>query len=162
MMKTIVGIAIGILLLWFFWRILSRPGNVVGAAADDEALNAAKSEARETVETFLSVLRSPQPNQTDLTVKKSFPLPENASEHLWINNLTYDGTLIHGHIANDPIHLESVKIGDKVSVSPKEVTDWKYLEHGKLVGGYTIRIFYDRMDNKQKKQFLDSLGFKIE
>jgi len=162
MVKIAIVLIVGFLLLWIIRRILSRPKNIVRAALDDETLNSAKSQARETVHLLLAALASPQTNQTDVTVKKEFQLPDKSSEHLWLNNLTYDGNLIHGEVANEPAHLESVNIGDKTSVSPKDISDWKFLEDNVLVGGYTIRVFYDRMDDKQKAQFLSEVDFNIE
>ena len=55
-----------------------------------------------------------------------------------------------------------MKIGDRHSVNPDEITDWSYVENGKLVGGYTIRVLFAEMSNDEKQQFEKQADFKIE
>ena len=57
---------------------------------------------------------------------------------------------------------EAVKFGQTVSVKLNEISDWKYLDDKRLIGGYTIRYFYDRMSQDEKKIFLQEAGFAIE
>lgn len=53
-------------------------------------------------------------------------------------------------------------MGQIVSVEPKEISDWLYIDHGKLVGGYTVRVHYNELSPEQKKKFDREADFKIE
>jgi uncharacterized protein YegJ (DUF2314 family) len=55
-----------------------------------------------------------------------------------------------------------VKAGDLVSVNPDEITDWVFVDNGKLAGGYTIRAHYNELSPEQKKQFDQLADFRIE
>ena len=54
-----------------------------------------------------------------------------------------------------------MKNGDSVSLNITEISDWKYQDGKKLVGGYTIRYFVDRMSPKEKAEFLKEAGFEL-
>ena len=54
-----------------------------------------------------------------------------------------------------------IKIGQKVSLNISEISDWKYIDGKKLVGGYTIRYFYERMSPKEREDFLKEAGFDL-
>lgn len=52
-------------------------------------------------------------------------------------------------------------MGDVVSVKISEICDWKYLNENKLIGGYTIRYFVNKMSPKEKESFLKEAGFEM-
>ena len=54
-----------------------------------------------------------------------------------------------------------LKLGQLVSVSPAEISDWVYVDNGKLVGGYTIRSHYNEMSSTKKKEFDRSVDFRM-
>jgi uncharacterized protein YegJ (DUF2314 family) len=46
-------------------------------------------------------------------------------------------------------------------VKPKEISDWLYIDNGKLVGGYTVRAHYNELSPQQKQEFDRDADFKI-
>jgi len=36
-------------------------------------------------------------------------------------------------------------MGDRVSVDPDEISDWAFVQSGRLIGGYTIRVLYSEL-----------------
>jgi uncharacterized protein YegJ (DUF2314 family) len=42
-----------------------------------------------------------------------------------------------------------------------EISDWKFIDGKRLVGGYTIRYFYERMSPKEREDFLKEAGFDL-
>ncbi len=81
---------------------------------------------------------------------------------MWLNDVTYDGKKFHGVVNNDPNLVKNVKIGDKASVEPGKISDWMYIENGKLVGGYSVRVLRDGLSPAEKAEFDRSVPFKIE
>ena len=51
--------------------------------------------------------------------------------------VSYDGKTFHGVVSNTPTTVKSIKMGQQAAVSPSKISDWMYLEHGKVVGGST-------------------------
>jgi uncharacterized protein YegJ (DUF2314 family) len=65
-------------------------------------------------------------------------------------------------VNNDPDTVKNVKIGQKVSIEPSKISDWMFVENGKLVGGYTIRVLRDTMSAGERAEFDKSAGFVID
>jgi uncharacterized protein YegJ (DUF2314 family) len=130
-------------------------------ADDDPRMNAAMDKARSTVGTFISSLKSPIVGQSSFSIKA--PLSDGTNtEHFWITPVSYDGTTFHGTVNNEPAKVKSVKMGQKVSVAPDKISDWMYIEHLKLVGGYTMRVLRDAMPPAERADFDKSVPFKVD
>jgi uncharacterized protein YegJ (DUF2314 family) len=80
---------------------------------------------------------------------------------MWIEVLSETNGVIDGVVANEAEDTREVKMGQSVSVKLSEISDWKYVDGGKLMGGYTIRYFYDRMSPKEKDEFIKKTGLKM-
>lgn len=137
--------------------------DVINVDSGDEKMNAAITQARQTTASYLQILVSPKPNQTGFSVKRPYATAEGSDtdqEHIWISNLSYDGKLLHGTVGDEPANIPHLKFGEPVSFSPSELSDWMYLEDGKIVGGYTIRVLRNQMPDKERAEFDKQLQFK--
>ena len=59
--------------------------------------------------------------------------------------MKFTGNRFVGVVDNKPNNIPGLKVGARASVNPDEISDWSYVDHGKLVGGYTIRVLYAEM-----------------
>ena len=137
------------------------PSNVTYVEDDDAKMNAAMAKARATVKQFIAVVKSPKPGQTGVALKVPFKDGKHV-EHMWVNTVRYDGKNFHGVLNNDPVQVKTVKIGDPVTVAPDKISDWMYVEGGKLVGGETLRALRADMPPGERAEFDRGLPFKIE
>ena len=83
-------------------------------------------------------------------------------EHIWLSGVRYDGKRLHGRVGNAPVDLKRVREGDAHSMAPGEASDWMFIDEGKLVGGYSIRLLRSRMGVLERGQFDRSVPFRIE
>jgi uncharacterized protein YegJ (DUF2314 family) len=128
---------------------------------DHAAMHHAVIEARKTVGKFIAALKHPGPGQQDFEVKK--PLIEGGQvEHIWLSDVRFVGNRFVGRIDNQPRKIPRLKVGQQVSVNPNEISDWLYLDNGKLVGGYTVRAHYNELSPQQKQKFDREADFQIE
>ena len=144
-------------------RVVHREGqpDVINVGDQDAEMNAAISQARQTTDKFLRTLASQKPNQTDFSVKRSYPTKDGSgNEHIWISHLSYDGKLLQGTISDEPVNISNLKLNDPVSFPPVELSDWMYLEDEKVVGGYTIRVLRKHMPVDEAADFDRHLQFK--
>ncbi len=128
--------------------------------ADPKMINAINT-AKKTVSTFITNLKNPKKNQRDFVIKTKFVDGENY-EHIWIKNVKIEGYFFTGTIDNVPNRLTNIKFGQKVQIHKKDISDWKFVENGKLVGGYTIRVIRDKLSEEQRKKLDSQLDFIIE
>jgi len=128
---------------------------------NDHAMERAVKTARHTLPFFVAVLRAKKADDQGFEIKKAFVDGDNV-EHLWIGELTFDGKKFHGQINNLPRDVHNVRLGQSVTVSPREVTDWMFIKGGKLMGGYTTRVLFARLSPRDKALFSKEADFKIE
>ncbi len=127
---------------------------------DHIAMRRAVIEARKTVGEFIAALKHPAPGQQDFEVKKRF-IQSGQVEHIWLSDVQFVGNRFQGRVDNQPRKIQGLKLGQLVLVKPNEISDWLYIDHGKLVGGYTVRVQYNELSPKEKQEFDRAADFKI-
>ena len=138
--------------------------NVVNVEDDDAAMNAAVAEARATVGRFTAALADPAPGQVGFSVK--LPVTEGeTTEHMWLDAVRYEpdgGGRFRGVLNNEPRGLTGVSLGDELTVPADGISDWMYVEDGRLAGGYTIRALRDRLPPGERAAFEAQAPFRFE
>ncbi len=111
--------------------------------ADDQMMHAAIQRARSEVELFIKILRS---GNTEVSVK--VPVNDGRTvEHFWLKDVGYssvDGRFT-GKIDNDPNDVKGIVLGQRVSIQKSEISDWLYMQSGRMYGNYTLRALLPRM-----------------
>lgn len=128
---------------------------------EQAVMRKAVEQARKTVGEFIKALEHPAAGQSDFEVKKPF-VEGNDVEHIWLSDIEFAGGRFKGKVDNAPMKIHRLKLGQVVSVNPDEISDWAYVDNGKLVGGYTIRAHYNQLSPDQKKEFLREADFKLD
>ena len=142
----------------------SRSGdseNYVHVADDDKEMEAAIAKAVATTNEFMTAFRAQKPGTENFYLKKPYPTPEGSSEHMWIEITGEGDGVFKGTIANKAEETTKVKMGQEVFVRLDEISDWKYEDGKKLVGGYTIRYFLNKMSAEERKKTLEESGFEL-
>ena len=160
--RILFGLIVGILLLPFrlVRRLFAGGGNLAVLGENDPGMAAAKAAAVATLPEFIRRLAAPGVNAEESAVKAAFPVP-GGTEHVWIARVRYEGGEFVGTLDNDPRADIGVEAGDIVRVQQSQISDWKLVEHGQLVGGFTIRYFRERMSAKERAALDAALPFRI-
>jgi len=127
----------------------------------DAQMHRAVKEARKTVGVFIAALKNPAKGQHDFEVKKPFA-KDGEVEHLWLSDVEFSGNRFHGRVDNHPRKIKGLKFGDRVSVNPDEISDWAFVDNGKLVGGYTIRVLSQNLSPERRKEFENETKVRID
>ena len=127
----------------------------------DAQMHRAVKEARKTVGAFIAALKKPGKGQHDFEVKKPFA-KDGEVEHLWLSEVAFSGNRFHGRVDNHPRKIKGLKFGDRVSVNPDEISDWAFVDNGKLVGGYTIRVLSQNLSPERRKEFANETKVRID
>ena len=136
-------------------------GNYTHVESGDAAMNAAIEKAKSSVDQFVAAFRAKKAGTKDFYVKKRYPTPAGEQEHMWIEVAEVHDGVLKGRIANEAEETREVKIGQMVSLKTSEITDWKYQDGRKLIGGFTIRYFVEKMSLKEREAFLKEAGFDL-
>lgn len=135
--------------------------NYTAVSGDDAAMNEAIAKAKATSNDFVRALHAGRPGTKDFFVKKPYPTPSGEVEHMWIEVTAEHDGVLQGIVANEAEETREVKIGQRVSLKVTEISDWKYQDEKKLIGGYTIRYFLDKMSPDEREAFLKEAGFEL-
>jgi uncharacterized protein YegJ (DUF2314 family) len=133
---------------------------VFDVAQHDSRMRAAVHEAQRTVGVFILALRHPAAGESDFEVKKPFRQGD-VVEHIWLADVTFSGNRFTGYIDNKPRKIKGLKLGDRVSVNANEISDWAFLDNGRLIGGYTIRVLYMELSAADKAALAKEARFRI-
>jgi uncharacterized protein YegJ (DUF2314 family) len=126
----------------------------------NQRMKRAVMQARRTVGVFIQALGHPARGQSDFEVKKPFRQGD-VVEHLWLSEVRFRGNRFDGYVDNVPRKIKGLKMGDHVSVNPNEISDWAFVENGRLIGGYTIRLLYSELTPAGKAALLEESRFRI-
>jgi uncharacterized protein YegJ (DUF2314 family) len=121
---------------------------VIEVEADDIEMNVAIAQARSTVDEFVEKLQNPKPTDEGFSVKKMIEDGDDV-EHFWLSDVSYSDGIFTGTIGNEPQSVRNVKFGQEVSVAESEITDWMYLDDGKMAGNFTLQVLLKRMPKEQ-------------
>jgi uncharacterized protein YegJ (DUF2314 family) len=139
----------------------SDSDNYVHVADDDKEMEAAIAKAVATTNEFMTAFRAQKPATKNFCLKKPYPTPAGSSEHMWIEITAEGDGVFKGTVANNAEETTKVKLGQEVFVRLDEISDWKYEDGKKLVGGYTIRYFLNKMSAEERKKVLEQSGFEL-
>jgi uncharacterized protein YegJ (DUF2314 family) len=129
-------------------------------ATDIEMNNAIKM-ARQTFGNFTNALKNPKKEQSYFAVKVPFNY-DKGTEHLWLVDISIDSNVFFGTVNNEPEFTKEVKCDQRIEFNPDSISDWKYIENNKLIGGYTIKVIYNRLSTEEQIQFKKDYGFSPE
>lgn len=136
--------------------------DVIEFIQEDEAMNTAINEANKTFVYFTESFQNQEPAQESFAIKVRFDTPDKGGEHIWVGDLQYDGKIFSGIVNNEPVNTSLVKLGDRITINPMDISDWMYLDKGILKGGYTIRVMRDNLSPEEMKKFDEEIDFIIE
>lgn len=111
---------------------------VVSASADDAALLAAASEARDRWPEFASAFHARRPDQM-FSVKAPFRDDDNV-EWIWVTASAVHEETVEGTLDNLPLNLKNVREGDQVHVPRSVISDWIYTDGEKILGGFSLKL----------------------
>jgi uncharacterized protein len=139
---------------------MTKDKSVLFYKNDDQVLAQASLQARATFKYFW--------NQVALDFNRIIPAlelaclkvlflddfsdPKSPVEHMWVDQIYFDGIEISGRLMNSPNQLNSVSIGDKVRFPLERISDWLCVIEGKVYGAHTIQIMRSRMEENAREK----------
>jgi uncharacterized protein YegJ (DUF2314 family) len=130
-------------------------------AFDEKLMGRAIQKAKDTKQDFIAALQNKPEGAMGFAIKKPYPTPKGGEEHIWLNEVSWDGKVFDASINDEPVDTKAVKMGERQKVAPEEISDWMYIQNGKLMGGYTIRVLHYQSSPEEQKEFLKHVPFTI-
>jgi uncharacterized protein YegJ (DUF2314 family) len=148
---------------------MSSKSEIIPVQSDDTEMNAAMQTARDRFPEFWREVSADYkrviPALGGSMVKAYFDDPGGApqgGEHMWARDVDYDGKAITGTLADTPRHLHSVRSGEQVSFPLERLSDWFYVDGGKAIGAFTVRVLRSRMSEQERREHDSHYPFRFE
>ncbi|MCU0433724.1 MAG: DUF2314 domain-containing protein [Bacteroidia bacterium] len=129
---------------------------------DDKEMNAAIELAKQTLYQFKNALQNQTARQGAFGLKVHFDLGGGMGEHIWLREVWMENNEYFGIVDNDNLQTTEVNYNDTIKVNPDHISDWMFVDQGKLVGGFTTRVLRKRMSPEERKEFDAGYGVIIE
>lgn len=133
-------------------------------SSDDPALRAASDGARATFGYFWRELsweyRRVVPALQNAIVKAAFT-DADATEHMWLGDIGFDGLNVTGTLVNDPLELSTVAAGDPVAVALDDVEDWMLMAGDTAYGGFTVHAIRATMGHRERQEHDRAWGLRF-
>lgn len=138
------------------------------ADGEDEAMLKAFEQARESFRYFWRELYWERlrivPALSFACVKVAFSQELNGStevEHMWVNDVYFDGERVCGVLVNDPNVLSNVKDGEQVAVPLEQISDWMFAIEGKTYGGFSVQAMRKAMSQSERAEHDEAWGLNF-
>jgi uncharacterized protein YegJ (DUF2314 family) len=113
---------------------------VIGVEDDDPRMKAAVEQARARWPEFVEAFQ--KRDGENFSIKAPITA-DNRREFIWVEVNGLEPEYIHGTLANNPVDLGNLKMGDRVEVPLKDLNDWAFLRNGEAVGMFTVKVVMD-------------------
>lgn len=144
-------------------NVVRREGepDIISISNSDPRMVEATAKARATAAEFAKALAAPHPNQSRFAVK--VPVTDGkVTEYMWLADVALDGTKFTGRLANVPNAVTGVKVGETLACDTAQLSDWMYVDDGKLVGGFTLRVLRETVSPESRERLDRQMGFRVE
>ena len=125
---------------------------VIDTTASDAVLNAAMKEARDTLGVFWTRFDAQTPGVEAYGVKLRMTGQDGFQEFIWAEPVSHTADEVIARLANEPLHLQGLRLGSEVRVKKDLIFDWGYERNGKLYGHFTTRALINKMTAEERAQ----------
>lgn len=130
------------------------PDRVIDYSDADARMNAAIEQARASLPMFLQEFQdAPAAQRGAFALKLGVPTPAGGREHMWINNLRYEGDDLVGDLANEPYDIPDLRIGARIVIVHDDISDWSIASAQGLYGAFTTRVMVDDLSPQDAAQY---------
>ena len=151
------------LLIVCFIFVASCSPSVADTPITEAELDAAVQQAHDTMDVLIGSLLAPDPTYRFVGVKARFSGKDIGFEDHWTEPVDYYNNvftvrMLDGLTLNTGLHAEQF-----AEVPMSNILDWMIVESdGHVLGGYTLRLEYERMTPEEQKQYRKNTGYKFE
>jgi|SRR4051812_958977 uncharacterized protein YegJ (DUF2314 family) len=127
--------------------------------SEDAEMLAAIKKARDGLDDFLTLQAKPPAGASGFKLKVMFTEGSNV-EHMWVIPFRKTDTGFIGVLADEPEEVKNVRLGQRVTFSRADVSDWGYVLNGKQKGSFTVCVVFKHLPPDEVKQYREEYGFE--
>jgi uncharacterized protein YegJ (DUF2314 family) len=132
-----------------------RSSPVIEIEQSDKEIERIADNARRALPIFFRNLTRPEEGANNFYVK--YPLTADdgggepqVREQVWLGNIRFKDGVYYGSITNTAKHTGSKK--RDITFDPDSITDWMYIQDGKIIGGRSIKYLLEKIPETQRSE----------
>lgn len=83
---------------------------------------------------------------------------DSTQEHMWVNEIEFDGNVIRGILLNTPQWIATLQAGDLIEAPLEDLDDWMYVSEDVVYGGYTLDVIRAQMSPEERSGHDEAWG----
>ena len=141
-----------IILLFSCGKNADKPSPAVEVERSDKELEKIAENARQALPIFFRNLARPEAGANNFFVKYPLAADDGASEQVWLGGIRVKDGFYYGRLANTS-KLPGGRNKDKlITFDPDKITDWMYIQDGKIIGGRSIKYLLEKTPETQRSE----------
>ena len=129
-----------------------RPSAIIELAQADREIAKIAENARRGLPNFFRSLSRPEKGANNFCVKYPLTAIDGSVEYAWLNGINFKNGVYYGVIANTTMLTDSVNKGDTIIIDTDKITDWMYVQDGKIMGGRSIKYLLEKIPETQRSE----------
>jgi uncharacterized protein YegJ (DUF2314 family) len=137
-------------------RNASRPPSpTIEIGQSDQEIEKIADNARRALPIFFRNLNRPENGANNFYIK--YPLSSDSGgvepkvrEQVWLGNIRFKNDSYYGIPANTPRAPGGKK--KRVTIDTDKITDWMYVQDGKIIGGRSIKYLLEKIPEDQRSE----------
>jgi uncharacterized protein YegJ (DUF2314 family) len=129
------------------------PSPAIEIEHSDKEIERIAENARRALPTFFRNLTRPEAGANNFFVK--YPLTAddgNSTEQVWLGSIRVKDGICYGVLANATSLLNNKKKGGTIVIDTDKITDWMYIQDGKIIGGRSIKYLLEKIPEAQRSK----------
>jgi uncharacterized protein YegJ (DUF2314 family) len=131
---------------------VSRPPSPeIEVEQSDKEIERIAENARRALPTFFRNLARPEEGAGNFYIKYPLIADDGGIEQVWLGSIHLNGGVYFGRLANTTKLMESRK-GSSIIIDTDKITDWMYIQDGKIIGGRSIKYLLEKIPEEKRKE----------
>jgi len=137
------------------WDVSRPPSPAIEIGQNDKEIERIADNARRALPIFFRNLARPEKWANNFYVK--YPLSSDdgsvepkVREQVWLGNIRFKNNSYYGTLANTAKSIDSRKKGDTIIINTDKITDWMYVQDGKIIGGQSIKYLLEKIPEDKR------------
>jgi uncharacterized protein YegJ (DUF2314 family) len=128
------------------------PSTAIEIEQSDEEIARIAENAGRTLPIFFRNLARPETGAGNFCVKYPLTADDNSIEQVWLGGIHFKDGVYYGSLANTAMRLDSMKKGGTITFDPDAITDWMYIQDGKIIGGRSIKYLLEKIPEEERSE----------
>jgi uncharacterized protein YegJ (DUF2314 family) len=127
-----------------------RPSPVIEVERSDKEIERITENARRALPVFFRNLARPEAGAGNFYLKYPLTSEDGGAEQVWLGNIRFKNGNYYGTLSNTAKFINSVKKSKTITIDTDKITDWMYIQDGKIMGGRSIKYLMEKMPEDQR------------